>query len=55
MNRPLSLVVDLDPLLPPTGPVAFPTHESDLLGKTSEDAVEKNDLEFYSQMMISNC
>jgi CheY-like chemotaxis protein len=41
MNRPLSLVVDLDPLLPPTGPVAFPAHESDLLGKTSEDAVEK--------------
>jgi DNA-binding NarL/FixJ family response regulator len=41
MNRRLSLVVDLDPLLSPTGPVAFPATESDLLRKTCEDAVEK--------------
>ena len=29
-------------------------HESDFEGKASEDAAEKNGLEFYLRMMISN-
>jgi hypothetical protein len=43
MNRPLSLVVDLHPLLLPTGALAFPAHEGDFAEKACEDAVEKRE------------